>query len=233
MSQTDKKPLIGAQIEPSPIIEDLEVTCYPVEQVKFEALPKKFFFRVMKRTLDILVALFALLLLAIPAIAIALFIKLDSNGPILFRQERVGENGKPFMLIKFRSMRNDAEANGAQWASVNDARVTRVGRFLRGTRLDEIPQFINVLKGEMSLIGPRPERRVFYERFETYIPGFSQRLFIRPGISGLAQVNGGYDLAPEEKIVYDIEYIKRRSIRLDALILVKTVAVMFTRVGAR
>ncbi|MFT0848760.1 sugar transferase [Actinomycetaceae bacterium L2_0104] len=247
MSQINNNSLIVAQGEFSPTVRnlapgvrdvspiggDLEVRCYPVERVHFEALPSKVFFRATKRVGDFLFSLLALIVLAIPSVVIAILIKLDSEGPVLFRQERIGMGGRPFMLVKFRSMRVDAEAGGAQWASANDERVTRVGHFLRRSRLDEIPQFINVLRGEMSLIGPRPERLVFYQEFERYIPGFSQRLYIRPGISGLAQVNGGYDLAPQEKIVYDIEYIKRRSALLDFLIVLKTLGVLFSHVGAR
>ena len=137
------------------------------------------------------------------------------------------------MVTKFRSMRLDAEAAGAQWAQGSDPRVTKVGRVLRRTRLDELPQFWSVVKGDMSLIGPRPEREVFYKEFEKYIHGFSQRMMVKPGISGYAQVNGGYDLIPEEKILFDLAYIKNRSVKMDWAIIMKTLAVLFNHQGAR
>ena len=175
-----------------------------IEQIDFDKLPKRYFYRFVKRIFDIVSSACALIVLAIPMLIIAIAIKLDSQGPVFYRQERLGLNGAPFKLIKFRSMRTDAEANGAQWAQANDPRITKVGRFIRKTRLDEVPQFFQVISGELSLIGPRPERAVFYDEFEKYIPGFKQRLRVRPGISGLAQVVGGYDFLPEEKIVYDL-----------------------------
>ena len=154
---------------------------------------------------------------------IALAVKLDSPGPVFYRQERLGKNGKPFQLVKFRSMRTDAEKAGAQWAKEHDPRVTRMGHIMRACRLDELPQFWGVVKGDLSLVGPRPERAVFYDAFEKYIPGFKQRLMVTPGITGLAQVNGGYDLKPAEKIQYDVEYIKHQSFGMDMAILMKTV----------
>lgn len=204
-----------------------------VEKIDIGALPKKYAYRFVKRTFDIAACSIALIVLAIPMCVIAGLIKKDSAGPVLYKQERIGFNGKPFMILKFRSMMIDAEATGAQWAQEDDPRVTKIGRVLRNTRLDEIPQFFNVVRGEMSLIGPRPERQIFYEKFEQYIPGFRQRLMIKPGVSGLAQVIGGYNLLPEEKIIYDIEYIKNRSILLDTKIIFKTIAIVFTQKGAR
>ena len=128
----------------------------------------------------------------------------------------------------------DAERSGAQWSlGDDDARITSIGRILRKTRLDELPQFWCILKGDMSLIGPRPEREVFYNEFETYIHGFSQRLKVKPGLSGLAQIRGGYNLKPEEKIVYDVEYIKTRSIWLDLKIIFGTIRVVFSHDGAK
>ena len=127
----------------------------------------------------------------------------------------------------------DAEADGPQWAKKDDCRCTRLGTFLRHTRLDELPQLWNILKGDMSLVGPRPERACFYEEFETYIHGFHYRLLVKPGLTGLAQVNGGYDLKPEEKIVYDIQYIENQSILTDMNCLLKTVSLVFTHEGAR
>ena len=204
-----------------------------LERIDLDALPKKYGYRFVKRTLDIVSCSAALAIFAIPMGVIAILVKRDSPGPVFYRQERLGYMGRPITVTKFRSMRNDAEVQGAQWASGEDPRVTKIGSFLRKTRLDELPQFWAVVKGDMSLIGPRPEREVFYNEFEKYLRGFGQRMLVKPGMSGLAQVNGGYDLLPEEKIVYDIEYIKHADIVLDWKIIWKTVAVLFTHEGAR
>ncbi|MFB2020512.1 sugar transferase [Pseudoflavonifractor sp. P01025] len=186
-----------------------------------------------KRTFDVVMSLVVLALLAIPMLIIALLIRIDSPGPALFRQERLGKDGRPFTIFKFRSMRVDAEKNGPQWADKDDPRCTKLGRILRKSRLDEIPQLWNILKGEMSFVGPRPERACFYEKFETYIHGFSKRLLVKPGLTGYAQVNGGYELKPEEKIVYDIEYIQKQSVLMDLWCIFKTVKLVFTHEGAR
>lgn len=190
-------------------------------------------FRILKRAFDIVASLVGLLMLWLPMIVIAALIKLDSRGPVLFRQERLGKDGKPFMIYKFRSMYLNAEQDGPQWADKIDCRCTRVGRMLRKTRLDELPQLWNILKGEMSVVGPRPERAYFYDLFETYIHGFRHRMLVQPGLTGLAQINGGYDLKPEEKIVYDMEYIKHQSLKMDLHCIFKTVRLIFTHEGAR
>lgn len=187
----------------------------------------------IKRSADVFVSLLVAVLGLLPMAVIALMIKLDSKGPIIFRQERLGRDGKPFIMLKFRSMRIDAEQNGPQWAEKADERCTKVGCILRKTRLDELPQFWNILKGDMSLVGPRPERPYFYDQFETYIHGFHHRLAVRPGLTGWAQVSGGYDLSPEEKIVYDMEYIRDMSIKMDLRCIVRTVRLVFTHEGAR
>jgi len=187
----------------------------------------------VKRVFDIVVAAFAGVLLLIPMIILAVLIRIDSKGPALFSQERLGENGKPFVMYKFRSMHMDAEIDGPKWAEKNDDRCTKLGKVLRNSRLDELPQLINILKGEMSLVGPRPERAYFYDEFEKYIPNFRDRLLVRPGLTGYAQVNGGYELLPEEKIVYDMEYIANRSLKMDVLCILKTIAVVFSQDGAR
>lgn len=187
----------------------------------------------VKRSFDILVSLTAGLLLLIPMGIIALMIRLDSEGPALFKQERLGKNGKAFNMYKFRSMRIDAEKNGPKWADQNDDRCTRLGKFLRKCRLDELPQLWNIFAGHMSIVGPRPERPFFYDEFETYIHGFRNRLAVQPGLTGLAQVNGGYDLEPEEKIVYDMRYIEERSLWMDLKIMFKTVSLLFSHEGAR
>lgn len=204
-----------------------------VERIDADALASRRGYRAAKRAFDVVASLCALVVCAIPVAVIAAAIKLDSPGPVLYRQERLGLGGKPFMITKFRSMTVDAERRGAQWTQDGDARVTKVGRVLRDTHLDEIPQFWAVVRGDLSLVGPRPERAVFYEEFEKYIPGFSQRLLVKPGLSGLAQVLGGYNLKPAEKIVYDIEYIKTQSLVLDAKIIWKTFGVLLTGKGAR
>ena len=190
-------------------------------------------YRFAKRAVDLAVSVVLLLVLLVPMLMVALIIRLDSPGAALFRQERLGKDGKPFCIYKFRTMKIDAEDNGPQWAEKEDPRCTKVGRILRHSRLDELPQLINVLRGEMSLVGPRPERAFFYDEFETYIDGFRYRLAVRPGITGLAQVNGGYDLLPEEKIVYDMEYIEKMSVKMDLYCIGKTVNLVFTHEGAR
>lgn len=205
-------------------------TEYVIDQVEVKPKPV---YTVIKRIFDILVSLLAGIVLLIPMGIIAIAIKLDSKGPVLYRQERLGLNGKRFTIFKFRSMCVDAEENGPQWAELVDERCTRVGRFLRKCRLDELPQLWNIFRGDMSLVGPRPERPYFYDQFETYIHGFCNRLVVQPGLTGLAQVNGGYDLKPEEKIIFDMEYIGKRSIRMDLGCILKTVRLVFTHKGAR
>lgn len=168
-------------------------------QIAKPVLEQKKLYLITKRAFDIVCSFLGLLILAIPMIIIALIITLDSPGPPIFKQERLGLHGKPFMIYKFRSMRLDAEENGPQWADEQDPRCTHFGQILRRTRLDELPQFYNILRGDMSFVGPRPERAYFYGEFEKYIPGFSNRLMVVPGLTGHAQVNGGYSLKPEEK----------------------------------
>ena len=165
--------------------------------------------------------------------AIAVKIKTESEGPVIYAQRRVGKDGKVFNIYKFRSMYTDAESRGAQWAQDEDPRVTPFGKIMRKTRLDEIPQFWNVFKGDMSLIGPRPERPAFCKEFEKRIHGWHYRTMVRPGISGLAQVTGGYDLLPREKVLFDLQYIKTRNIKMDVVIMLKTLGVVSTGDGAR
>ena len=200
---------------------------------KLGTLPKKPVYSAVKRLFDFVVALVALILLLIPMLIISIVIVLDSPGKPIYSQIRLGKDQKPFRLYKFRSMKKDAEVDGAQWAEQDDPRVTRVGRVIRKTRIDELPQLLNILSGKMSLVGPRPERPEFYDLFDQYIDGFRQRTLVIPGLTGHAQVNGGYELLPEEKIVYDIEYIKNRSLKLDLQCILKTIRVVFTRDGAR
>ena len=158
---------------------------------------------------------------------------LESPGNPFYVQSRMGFMGKEFNLIKLRSMRTDAEKNGAQWADKNDPRITKVGRFIRKTRIDELPQIFNVLKGDMSIIGPRPERQIFVEEFVKYIPNFPKRLEVKPGLTGWAQVNGGYEITPEEKLRLDLFYIENRRFLLDVKIVLRTIQIIFTGEGAR
>ena len=187
----------------------------------------------IKRIFDIVVSASTGLVLLIPMVIIGIVIRLDSEGPAIFKQERLGKGGKPFTMYKFRSMHLDAEVNGPQWAEREDDRCTKFGRLLRKTRLDELPQLLNILKGDMSIVGPRPERAYFYDLFEKDIPHFRYRLLVQPGLTGHAQVNGGYDLSAAEKIVYDLEYMAKRSVRMDLQCIFKTLLVVLTRNGAR
>lgn len=192
-----------------------------------------FYLRRGKRALDIALALAGVVLCSPLMLLAAAGVRLGSRGPVIFKQERLGLGGKAFVIYKFRSMRIDAENAGPAWARKNDSRVTRFGRFLRKYHIDELPQFVNILRGDMSMVGPRPERAFFYERFEREIPEFTDRLAVKPGLTGLAQVNGGYDIGPQEKCRYDKEYIRRVSLRTDLGILLRTVAVVLRGMGAR
>lgn len=199
---------------------------------KLKELPRKPVYSVVKRVFDIVFSLIGMILFMVPMLIIALLICLDSPGSPIFLQKRLGKKEMPFTIIKFRTMQLNAEPQGATWAERDDSRNTRFGRFLRHSHLDELPQLLNILLGQMSFVGPRPERPEFYEAFDRYISGFRQRMLVVPGMTGLAQINGGYELLPEEKIVYDLEYIKNRSIRMDCKCLLKTVHVVFSRHGA-
>lgn len=187
-----------------------------------------------KRIVDVLLSGF-LLLLTLPVwLLTALAIRVESPGPVFFRQRRTGQFKKEFDIIKFRSMRQDAEKDGARWASKNDSRITRVGSFIRKTRIDELPQLINVLKGEMSLIGPRPEREVFIRDLEQKIPFYQFRHMVKPGVTGLAQVKYTYGASVEDAMYkhrHDIYYIKHQSLWLDLQILLQTVRIVVTGQG--
>jgi sugar transferase (PEP-CTERM system associated) len=190
----------------------------------------------IKRLVDLVCSFAGLVILSPVAFLAVCAIKVDSPGPALFRQKRVGHNGVPYQLLKFRSMAIDAETNGAVWAQENDTRVTRVGKIIRKTRLDEVPQMWNVLKGEMSFVGPRPERPEFVAHLKDEIPFYSVRHSVKPGITGWAQVNYQYGASQEdafEKLQYDLFYIKNLSIFLDLQVLLKTVKVVLFTKGAR
>ncbi|NJO38756.1 MAG: exopolysaccharide biosynthesis polyprenyl glycosylphosphotransferase [Rhizobiales bacterium] len=190
----------------------------------------------VKRTSDILAAS-ALLLLTLPLFPlVALLVKLDSRGPAIYSQTRAGLHGKPFTMYKFRSMRTDAEAKGAQWAVDNDPRVTRLGKFLRLSRLDELPQLWNVLKGDMSLVGPRPERPEMIVELDEKIPYYKERHGVRPGITGWAQTSYAYTSSIEDtriKLEYDLYYLKNHSLLLDFVIMFQTIRVALRGIGAR
>lgn len=190
-------------------------------------------YRRIKRIIGLLISIPSLLLIIPICLIACIFIVIESSGNPIYIQERIGLNGQSFSIYKLRSMYQDAEKNGHKWASKNDTRITKVGRFIRKTRIDELPQIINVIKGEMSIIGPRPERPEFINEFLKDIPNFNERLAVRPGITGWAQVNGGYELTPKDKLVYDLFYINHESIKLDFLILLKTIKVMVTGNGSR
>jgi lipopolysaccharide/colanic/teichoic acid biosynthesis glycosyltransferase len=211
----------------------------------------------LRRMADVVASSAALVVLLPVMLVVGIAIRLDSPGPVFYQQDRIGINrrrserrraprsiasrrkviqaGKAFKIWKFRTMRLDAEAAGPQWARDADPRVTRVGRFLRKTRLDEVPQFMNVLRGDMTLIGPRPERSFFIQILEAEIPHYSKRLLVKPGITGLAQVHNGYDDSIESvrrKVAWDLRYIRCQSPRTDLDVVAKTVRTVVTGDGA-
>lgn len=193
----------------------------------------KKYYMAFKRGFDIVFSLF-LLIITSPILLLSLLIVYlqDFKNP-LFSQKRVGIGNKEYKMYKIRSMVHDAEKNGAQWAEVNDSRITTFGKCIRRTRIDELPQLWNVLSGEMSIIGPRPEREVFYKEFEKSIPNFRDRLKVKPGLTGWAQINGGYNISPKEKLDLDLYYINNLSFKIEKKIFLKTIKVVLTGNGAR
>lgn len=191
----------------------------------------------VKRVSDLVFSLVILVLAAPVMVITAILVKLESAGPVFYSQERVGLNGATFKVVKFRSMRQDAEKDGKpRWATKNDDRVTRVGNFIRKVRIDELPQLFNVLRGEMSLVGPRPERPFFVDELVEKVPYFSVRHSVKPGVTGWAQVRYEYGSTIEdsvEKLQYDLYYVKNHTLFLDLLIMLETVAVVLTGRGAR
>jgi sugar transferase (PEP-CTERM system associated) len=209
----------------------------PSWMVLGDGFRQSFLGNVAKRLFDVTVS-GALLLLCLPVLFIAAFcILLESGLPVLYRQERVGQGGRIFTLYKLRSMRKDAERSGtAQWATANDDRTTRVGRFIRRCRIDELPQLLNVFKGEMSFVGPRPERPVFVDQLVRQVPYYSLRHSVKPGITGWAQVRYAYGASVDdavEKLQHDLYYVKNHSLFMDIMILVATVEVVLWAKGAR
>lgn len=186
--------------------------------------------RATKRVADIILSLSALLLLAPVLVLTWVAVRLDSAGPGFYTQTRVGLNGQPFQIFKFRSMRTDAEAAGAQWAGAADPRITRFGHFIRKTRLDELPQLWNILRGDMSIVGPRPERPEFVAKLAAEIPFYNERHRVKPGLTGWAQINHPYGASvadTREKLRYDLYYMKHFSLFMDIMIMLKTLRVLF------
>lgn len=229
----------GVEITRMPVAYEELVGRVPIDLLEAEWLLRSFvdefrisgLYEALKRFLDILGGLVGVLILVILLPFIGLALVIDDGRPIFYAQKRLGKGGQVYEIIKFRTMRRDAEADGKpQLASENDDRVTGIGRFLRRTHLDEIPQFFNVLRGDMSLVGPRSERPEWVEHFQRRIPFYRARLLVKPGITGWAQVNFGYAATVDDtslKLEYDLYYIKRRNLLLDILILLRTPATMF------
>ncbi|MDO6833430.1 exopolysaccharide biosynthesis polyprenyl glycosylphosphotransferase [Pseudoalteromonas carrageenovora] len=190
--------------------------------------------QIAKRIIDLTSAILLIILTLPIAIIFAILIKIESKGPIFYRQTRTGQYNEEFEVIKFRSMSCNAEVEGAQWAQKNDSRITKVGKFIRKTRIDELPQFLNVLRGDMSMVGPRPEREVFITELEKEIPYYRFRHAVKPGITGLAQVSYSYGASVEDAIwkhKYDIHYIKHHSTMIDLKIMLKTIKVVLFGLG--
>jgi sugar transferase (PEP-CTERM system associated) len=236
--------LQGLTISDMPNLYEELTGSIPVEHLRhdwllfangFSLLSKPYVQRI-KRIIDFASSGLLILVSAPVLILTAIAIKCESRGPVFFRQERVGKDGGIFLVFKFRSMIEDAENNGAAWASENDPRVTKVGRVIRLLRIDEFPQVLNVFRGEMSLVGPRPERPEFVKELEERIPYYGIRHSVRPGITGWAQVKYGYGASVEDalkKLEYDLFYLKNMSILLDIKILLKTIGVVLFGQGAR
>ena len=189
-------------------------------------LPHKPVYDVLKRCFDIILSAVLLLLLAVPMCIIGIAVRVTSSGPALYTQERLGKDGEKIKICKFRTMVCDSEIDTIRWSYDDDPRVTPLGRIMRKYHIDELPQLWDIFRGILSFVGPRPEREVFYDAFEEYIHGFHQRLKVKPGLTGLAQITGGSLMPPEEKILCDMEYIRNRSMLLDLKLLIQTVIVV-------
>jgi lipopolysaccharide/colanic/teichoic acid biosynthesis glycosyltransferase len=193
-------------------------------------LPK--WYLVVKRSMDIFVGIVGLILLSPLFLVVAALIKIDSRGPVFFGQERVGKNGKLFKMYKFRTMVVDAEKRtGPVWAVDNDPRITFTGKIMRRSKIDELPQLVNLIKGEMSMVGPRPERPFFVNQFMEIIPGYARRLEVPPGLTGAAQLRNGYDRHPADvirKLRFDVTYMKKMSLSMDLRLLAETFGAIFT-----
>ncbi len=234
----------GVQIYDVPSAVEMFAEKVPIEFINdywiifntFFGLNNNIYNKTLKRMMDIILSIFGLIFALPVMIFSAIIVKLESKGPVFYKQIRVGLNEKDFKILKFRSMRTDAEKNGAVWASTNDDRTTLFGKFIRKVRIDELPQLINVLKGEMSLIGPRPERPEFVVMLKNEIPYYSLRHMIKPGVTGWAQINYPYGASIEEameKLKYDLYYMRHLTMKLDIIILLKTVRTILLRQGSR
>ena len=213
-------------------LQDFRISDVPL--IEIESALKPTFQLAIKRVADGILSLGLLLALLPVFLLVGLLVKITSRGPVFYKQERIGKAGKPFRIIKFRTMTPDAErATGPVMSNSADSRITTIGRILRKTRLDELPQLLNIIKGEMSFVGPRPERPVFVEEYAQRIPGYPQRFAVLPGITGLAQIHGGYATIPEIKIKYDLGYIQNFSIWLDLFIIMETLKVVLVGDGSR
>jgi len=209
---------------------------HPSALIFSEGFRRRLISRISKRFLDLVISAVGLVVLIPLFILVAALIRVDTPGPIFYRQTRVGLRGQPYLMWKFRSMHQDAEKHGPRCAEMDDPRISRVGRWLRKARIDELPQLINVLKGEMSLVGPRPERPVFVETLRTQIPYYDIRHTVRPGITGWAQVKFRYGASQEDshmKLQYDLFYVKNLSFHFDLTILMRTIRVIMLGEGAR
>ena len=215
----------------------VDLDCFDREQVAHSPIVRgDRAARLAKRASDIALGL-ALIVFTLPVLVLtALAIRVSSDGPVFYRQTRVGRGGRHFEIYKFRSMRTDAEADGVRWAGKNDCRITPVGRFIRATRIDEIPQAINIIRGEMSFVGPRPERPHFTTVLAEQIPHYDERHRVKPGLTGWAQVNYHYGASVEdavEKLRYDLYYLKNHSLLLDLFIILRTLVVAVRGTGSR
>lgn len=204
----------------------------PLMKIAESSVPE--YYRAVKRALDLVLAITLLVVAAPLLLGGMLAILIEDGRPVVFRQERTGRGLRPFWVYKLRTMVRDAEKlSGPVLAEEDDPRVTRVGRVLRTYRIDELPQLVNILKGEMSFIGPRPERPYFVERFSDEIPGYAERFRVKPGVTGLAQVSGGYATTPERKLKYDLIYLHHQNLAMDAQIIAETLKVVLTGRGSR
>jgi exopolysaccharide biosynthesis polyprenyl glycosylphosphotransferase len=211
-------------------LQHLRINDLPMLELRLN--PSSSIHLILKRVFDFTLALILLLLLSLPMLIIGVIVKLNSDGSALYSQMRVGYLGREFRIYKFRSMSSDAEKlSGAVFATKGDSRVTSFGRFIRSARLDELPQLWNILTGDMSFVGPRPERPVFVMKYEADIEGYSERHRVRPGVTGLAQVSGSYNSSADVKLKYDLAYISNQNFALDIQILFRTIKTVFTRVG--
>jgi lipopolysaccharide/colanic/teichoic acid biosynthesis glycosyltransferase len=194
--------------------------------IELNGFNRKIAYEVLKRCLDIIFSMVALLILILPMCVIAIAIKCTSEGAVLYTHDRLSKNGKPFKIIKFRTMIDDAEKDCIQWSGKDDPRVTRLGVYLRRYHIDELPQLINVLKGDMSIVGPRPERPYYVNLYNETVPNYNLRHSIKSGITGLSHIYGDYYTSPNNRLVYDLLYIYNFSILLDIKIILKTLVVI-------